>query len=163
VSDPAAARDLELLVHHDLCFVNPSVVSLARHARALGCRTAIVSDTSFCSTELLRLLEEQGIEPALFDAVFASCERGKAKWLNGTLYHEALRPFDLPRGGLFHIGDDFDRDVVKPRRLGIDAHHYGRSTPALRRIFQGEQRLSSPGEPRAGSLESLRVWAHRQA
>jgi predicted HAD superfamily hydrolase len=163
LSDPAAARELEFEIERSLCVLNPAVASLIEHVRRLGCRTAIISDTYFRSTELLRLLEERGFAPSLLDAVFASCELGHAKWHDGGLFQDVLRRFDLHPGELFHIGDNHKADIAHARRLGIDALHYYRTTTSLVTIFHGEQRLAGQGESRAGSLETLRVMVARRA
>ena len=163
VTDPVAAQQVEFSIERGLCFVNPAMVSLIEHVRALGCRTAIVSDTYFTAEELLRLLEEQGVPAALFDAVLASCELGKAKWCNGTLYHELLRRFDVCPGEVLHIGDNLNADVHQARRLGIDTLHYYRNTPTLKAALSGERKLSGHAGPSAGSLETVRVLSARQA
>jgi len=163
VTDPVAARHVEWAIERSLCFVNPAMVSLVEHVRALGLRTAIVSDTYFTADELLRLLADQGVPATLFDAVLVSCELGKAKSCNGTLYHELLEHFDVCPGEVLHIGDNLHADVHQARRLGIDALHYCRKTPALQAALSGEHRLSEHAGPSAGSLESVRVLSARQA
>ncbi len=163
VTDPAAARAVEFSIERGLSFVNPAMVSLAEHVRALGCRTAIVSDTYFSAAELLQMLGEQGVPAALFDDVLVSCELGKAKWHQGTLYHELLQRFEACPGEVLHVGDNLEVDVHQARRLGLDALHYRRSTPALGAALSGERKLSGPVRPRAGSLEPLRLLAARQA
>ena len=163
VTDPVAARNVEFSVERGLGFANPAMVSLVEHVRALGCRTAIVSDTYFTAEELLRLLADQGVPAALFDEVLVSCELGKAKWHHGTLYHELLKRFDVGPGEVLHIGDNLDVDVHQARRLGMDALHYPRSTPALSAALSGERKLSGRAGPSAGSLETVRLLGARQA
>jgi FMN phosphatase YigB (HAD superfamily) len=163
VTDPAAARQVEWDIERSLCFVNPAMVSLVEHVRALGLRTAIVSDTYFTAEELLRLLADQGVPASLFDAVLVSCELGKAKSCNGTLYHELLDHFDVCPGEVLHIGDNLHADVHQARRLGIDTLHYPRRSPTLQAALSGEHRLSEQAGPGAGSLETVRVLSARQA
>jgi FMN phosphatase YigB (HAD superfamily) len=163
VTDPVAARNVEFSIERGLSFVNPAMVSLAEHVRALGCRTAIVSDTYFTAEELLRLLDDQGVPAALFDEVLVSCELGKAKWHHGTLYHELLKRFDACPGEVLHIGDNLEVDVHQARRLGMDALHYRRSTPALSAALSGERKLTGQAPPGAGSLETVRLLSARQA
>src|SRR5215471_2785994 len=162
VTDPATARDLEFRIERSVCFLNPAMASLVGHVRALGCRTAIVYDTYFTAAELRQLLADQGM-PDLFDAVLVSCERGKAKWWNGTLYQDLLKHFDIHPGEALHIGDNLNTDVRRARRAGIDTIHYYRTNPSLSAAFAGEQKLAGYGEPRTGSLEALRVLAFHQA
>lgn len=163
VTDPVAAQRVEFSIERSLCFLNPVMVSLIEHVRSLGCRTAIVSDTYFTAGELLRLLDDQGVPARLFDEVLVSCELGKAKWSNGTLYHELLKRFDVCPGEVLHIGDNQHSDVHQARRLGIDTLHYYRNTAPLNSALSGERKLSGPAGPGAGSLEAVRVLSARQA
>jgi len=163
VTDPEAAREIEFRIERSICFLNPAMLSALEHVRALGCRTAIVSDTYFTADQLLCLLDDQGVPRSLFDGLLVSCERGKAKWHNGTLYPDLLRQFDVHPGEVLHIGDNQHADVHMARRLGIDTIHYYRTTPALRSIFAGEKRQLSPGEAPVGSLETVRVLSARKA
>ncbi|HEY3593370.1 MAG TPA: HAD family hydrolase, partial [Polyangiaceae bacterium] len=163
VVNPAAAREVEFALERKLCVLNPAMASLIEHVRKLGCRTAIISDTYFNSLELLRILEDQGFDASLVDAVFTSSELGNAKWHNGTLFQDVLKRFDLHPGELLHIGDNLKTDITNARRFGIDAVHYYRVTPELGTIFHGEQRILGQVEPAAGSLETMRVMVARQA
>jgi predicted HAD superfamily hydrolase len=163
VTDPAAARDVEFAVERGLCFANHAMVSLVEHVRSLGCSTAIVSDTYFSTAELMTLLADQGVPASLFDQVLVSCELGKAKWANGTLFHDLLARFDASPGEVLHIGDNVNADVNQARRLGIDALHYYRDTPAVRAAASGERKQPGRLTECAGSLETLRVLGARQA
>ena len=163
VTDPAAARELEFSVERSVCFLNPAMRSAVEHVRALGCKTAILSDTYFTADQLLRLLEDHDVPRSLFDGILVSCERGKAKWHNGTLFTEMLRQFDVHPGEVLHIGDNLHADVHMARRLNIDTLQYYRSTPHLKSIFAGERKQLSPGEPSVGSLETVRVLSARKA
>lgn len=161
VTDAAAARDVEWEIERSFCYLNPAVASLAEHARRLGYKTAVVSDTYFTVTELQRLLRDNGCDPALFDAFLVSCERGYAKW-NGTLFHDLLRHFDVHASEVLHLGDNPHADVAMARQIGIQSLHYPKTTPVLDAIFQGEQRFAGAGAYLAGGLHSLRALVSRQ-
>jgi predicted HAD superfamily hydrolase len=163
VSDLDAAQKLEFSIERSVCFLNRAMLSAVEHVRTLGCKTAIVSDTYFTADQLLRLLDDHGVPRSLFDALFVSCERGKAKWHNGTLYQDVLRQLDVHPGEVLHIGDNLHADVHMARRLGIDTLQYHRSTPHLKSIFRGERKQLSARETSVGSLETVRVLSERKA
>jgi predicted HAD superfamily hydrolase len=158
-----AARALEVSLERRVAFANPAMIALVSHVRSLGCKTAIVSDTYFTADELLRLLDDHGVPRDWFDAVIVSCERGKAKWHNGTLYHDLFQKFDAHPGEIVHIGDNLHADVYMARQLGIDTLHYYRTTPDLKAIFAGETRQLGTSDATVGSLETLRVLTARKA
>lgn len=162
VLDTAAARDVEWEIERAFCYLNPATASLARHAKDLGYRTAIVSDTYFTGVELQRLLRENGLDPAVFDVFLVSCERGKAKW-NGQLFHDLLRHFDVHPSEVLHLGDNPHADVHMARQLGIEPLHYPKTTPALDTLFNGERQLLGTGTHLAGGFHSLRALVSRQA
>jgi FMN phosphatase YigB (HAD superfamily) len=163
VSDPAAARAIEWRIERSLCFVNPAMRSLVEHARSLGCRTAIVSDTYFVAAQLRELLAYHDMSASLFDAVLVSCERGRGKWSNGALYQDLFQELDAHPGEILHIGASVISDMEKARLVGIEGHHYPRRTPPLEAIVEGERKLACTAEPSVGSLEAVRVLTHRRA
>jgi predicted HAD superfamily hydrolase len=163
VSDRAAATELEFAIERRVCFANPAMISFVQHVRQLGCQTAIVSDTYFTAEQLVRLLEDQDVPRSLFDRMFVSCERGRAKWHNGTLYQDLLRQFDAHPGEVLHVGDNLHADIYMARRIGIDTLHYYRTTPALKSIFHGERKQALAAGPSVGSLDTVRVLAARRA
>jgi GT2 family glycosyltransferase/predicted HAD superfamily hydrolase/Flp pilus assembly protein TadD len=162
VTDPAAARNLEFELERTFCYANPAMASFVSYVRSLGYQTAIVSDTYFTAAELSRLLLDNGLSPALFDAVFASCEHGKTKW-NGALYPEVLKHFKLAPGAIIHLGDNRQSDCLIPRQLGIEPNYYFKTRPEHDRILEGERALLGVALPAAASLSSLRILTQRQA
>ena len=162
VTDPVAAHKLEFEVERTFCYLNPAMVSLVRHVRALGCKTCIVSDTYFTTADLAQLLRDNGVSMTLFDHVFASSECGKAKW-SGDLYQEMLRHFDLHPSEVIHVGDNPHADIACARPLGIEAVHYYRTTPALDPLLKSERSLAGTNTYPAGSLNSLRVMTARRS
>ncbi len=162
VSDVSAACRLEFEIERTFCHLNPAMVSLARHARALGYKLAVISDTYFTTAQLQQLLSENGVSPSLFDFFLASCEQGRAKW-NGMLYQDLFRHFDIHPGELLHIGDNYQADIQASRQFGVQAVHYYKTNPILTPLFSAEKRLRSTDFHPAGSLNSLRVLAARRA
>ncbi|MET0591409.1 MAG: HAD family hydrolase, partial [Polyangiaceae bacterium] len=163
VSDHARAIEIEVELERRVAFANPAMVSMVEHVRALGCKTAIVSDTYFTTEDLVQMLDDHGVPRSLFDAIFVSSERGKAKWHNGSLYQEVFRHFDAHPGELLHIGDNLHADIHMARQLGVDTVHYIRTTPVQKAIFTGEKKLLAPNESPVGSLETVRVLSSRKA
>ncbi len=162
VKNPTAARDLEFDVERAFLYLNPAMASLVEHVRALGYRTAVLSDTYFTAAELQRILRENGLSTSLFDTFLVSCERDKAKW-NGTLYHELFRHFDIHPNELLHIGDNHHADINIAGQNRVEAVHYYKTTPDLDAIFHSERQMRGFGAPPAAALNSLRVLVSRCA
>ncbi len=162
VTDAAAACRLEFDLERNYCYLNPAVASLAQHAKALGCKVAVISDTYFSSAQLQQLLRENGFSPSLFDLFLVSCERGKAKW-NGQLYQDLFRHFDIHPGELMHFGDNLHADYHASRRFGVQAVHYYKTTPQLDQHFAGEKNLRGSDQHFAGALNSVRILTARRA
>jgi predicted HAD superfamily hydrolase len=162
VTDVAAASEVEFEVERKYIFINPAMISLARHAGALGYKLAVISDTYFTVAQLKQLLRDNDCSPALFDAFFASCEQGTAKW-NGQLYQELFRHFDLHPAELMHFGDNENADIEIARLFGVRAVHYYKTNPQLDQLLGGEKKLRSSDFHPAGALNSIRILTSRRA
>jgi predicted HAD superfamily hydrolase len=162
VRNPDDACRLEFELERLFCYLNPAMASLVQHVRSLGYRTALVSDTYFTTAQLVQLLQDHGLSTALFDAMFVSSERGKAKW-NGHLYQELFRQFDLHPSELLHIGDNDHSDIAVARSLGVQAIHYHRVTPATEAVFKSERAIRGANTQPSSALDSLRVLTARRS
>ncbi len=162
LNDVAAAQKVEFEAERSVCYLNPAMASLVRHARALGCQTCIISDTYFSNAELVQLMRDNHLSTSLFDHIFISNECARAKW-SGDLYHEVLHRLNLHPSEVLHIGDNLHADVACARQIGIEAVHYYRTRPAVEAVFKGERHFLAAQPTAAGSLNSLRVMTARQA
>ncbi len=160
VRNAEEAKRVEFEVERSLCYVNPSIISLVRHVRGLGCKTAILSDTYFRVSELSQILQDNGVSRDLFDAVIVSCEVGRAKW-NGQLYHDLLRRFSLCPSEVLHVGDNEAADVHMAATVGIEGVYYYKTTPPIDSILDGERVQRGAASRMTGSLNSLRVQVAR--
>lgn len=162
VRDVTAACQLEFDIERQYIFLNPATVSLARHAKALGYRVAVISDTYFTAAQLQQLLSENGCPAGLFDLVLASCEHGKAKW-NGQLYQELFKHFDIHPAELLHLGDDKNADIHSARQYGVNTVEYYKRNPQLDRLLFTERKLRGTDQHPAAALDCLRILTARRA
>jgi predicted HAD superfamily hydrolase len=162
VTDAEAACQLEFDLERTYCYLNPAVASLVQHAKALGYKVAVISDTYFTAAQLQQLLRENDFPPSLFDLFLVSCERGNAKW-SGQLYQDLLRHFDIHPGELLHFGDNLHADYHASRQFGVQAVHYYKTTTQLDQLLSGEKNLRSSDQHFAGALNSIRILAARRA
>ena len=109
-----------------------------------------------------RLLDDHGLSAALFDAIFVSSERGKAKW-NGQLYQDLFRQFEIHPSELLHIGDNANADIAVARALGVQTVHYYRTTPAMDVVLKSEGTVRGTNIQSSSALNSLRILVARRA
>ncbi len=161
VIDPERGVELEICVEKDFCFLNPAMADLVKWLRALGFRTAILSDTYFSRDQLGTLMDAVGLDQSLFDLVLVSNEHAAAKW-ESTLFPLALRLLGLHGNEVLHIGDNPGADFQCAKGAGIIAHLYPKMTSTQEEVFLREGRSYSLPLPVSGGFHSLRALSSRQ-
>ncbi len=138
------------------------MASLVKYVRNLGYGTAVISDTYLSSGDLKKILSMNRLDPGLFDFVIASNEAGCTKRDGGGLFRRALSAFGIAGSELLHIGDDFASDMEAASRFGISGLFYYPMTGQQSDILESERALDALSQPRATSLNSLRLLAARR-
>ena len=113
---------LEMDMEARLLLPNRAIAQRIAEARRSGSKVAFISDTYLPEEFIRSQLQRLGLANDC-DKVYASSRYGVTKW-TGKLFQEVLRRECLPPSELRHIGDNFNADVLAPRRLGIQADHY---------------------------------------
>ncbi len=92
------------------------MVEMLNYAVSLGKKVCIVSDM-YLTTEILGdILSDIGIHG--YDKIYVSCEYGKGKG-NGIFEYYLD---DIKCSTYLHIGDNYDVDIVAPKKYGIDTY-----------------------------------------
>jgi putative hydrolase of the HAD superfamily len=86
--------------------------------RARGLRLAIVSNAAYAP--FLHWTLERFSLASAFEAVFVSADIGWRK-PRPEIFQAALARLSLPVGSVVYVGDDFEKDVAAPKRLGLRA------------------------------------------
>ena len=135
--------------------IAPNAARLAQLQRA-GEAVALLSDTYFGRTELLRLLHQGGI--AVPEArVFASAEHDATK-RSGRLFAFAGAALGVPPQHIAHRGDHPLADLAVPRRLGLAAERCTAAQPT-----RHEATLHAAGAAHPPLLRSLLAGGARAA
>ena len=92
--------------------VLPTLEELAR----CGCRLAVISNWD----DRLRALLEALQLDAHFEVIVISCEQGCAKPAK-AIFESAARQLGLPPAEIFHVGDNWEADVLGARAAGFQA------------------------------------------
>lgn len=128
-------------------------------AAAAGKTVCIVSDTYFSSDFLRQVLPRQ-VQP-LVHHVFASCEWGAGK--GDGLWPVVISSLGMPPEEMFHVGDNYEVDVVVPVEHGLWAALAPNGTSELWSIYPEELALDPRGQHHAAVLDrglmSLRARA----
>lgn len=163
VIQPDAARlaTTELSAENDLCLINPSMMSFARHAKARGLKVIITSDIYLSPEHLQGILRANGIDPAFFDRIYTSSDSGVCKG-TGNLFRHVLKQLNLQPAQVLHIGDNAHPDVMGARKAGIRGCHYPLANHDGWTILDRERVLLG-GQMPSFSINSLRLLAARHA
>jgi FMN phosphatase YigB (HAD superfamily) len=156
----AEAARLEVQVRREASLINPSVAGLLLHAKKMGCRVGVVSDTCYSSRDLLSILDYNGFDPALIDAVVTSSETGFGK-ATGRPFQMLLRALALTPHEMLHLGDDPEADYGKASLMGITAFHYYKHSDRVAEVLERE-RLVLGEDAVERNMDSARVLAQRQ-
>lgn len=99
-------------------------LELFEYARQKNKRIILTSDMYLNSTQILMLLDENGIRG--FDKLYVSSEIGLKK-KTGDLFKYILEEERLTESDLLHIGDNIDGDTKVPESMGISSYRIPRA------------------------------------
>ena len=85
-------------------------------------KTVFLSDFYFGSTYILTLLKKNNLGDIVSEG-FSSCDINANK-RNGKAFLHLLNEHELSPSELIHVGDNYESDVLQPRKLNIQAVHY---------------------------------------
>lgn len=126
--DAARARAVEALLSYEIeterqvLTVDPVMRDFLVKLRAQGKTLILISDMYFSEHYLRVLLSQLGLVD-YFDHVFVSASVGVTKH-SGKLFNHVDTVLGSDGWRRLHLGDNWNNDVVQPRRLGWDALHY---------------------------------------
>lgn len=116
-------------------YVNPDVYMLLERLRAMGLKTAIISN---CSPEEVTVLKESGIYK-YFDEVILSCDVHMKK-PDSCIYEEAARRLGVAPGECIFVGDGGSDELPGAKAAGmtaIQAKWYTNQMPYKRENIAG--------------------------
>jgi glycosyltransferase involved in cell wall biosynthesis/FMN phosphatase YigB (HAD superfamily) len=160
-SDASKLAQTELAAENDLCLLNPSTMSFARHAKSRGLKVIITSDIYLAPDHLRDILRANGVDPAFFDRIYTSSDVGVCKG-TGNLFRHVLRQLNLQPAQVLHIGDNAHPDVMGARKAGVRGCHYPLANPDGWTLLDRERVLLGGHSP-SFSVNSLRLLAARHA
>lgn len=109
---------LELELEAELRHIRPNPEVLAVHAacRAMGVRTAFITDMYLPERTLRAMLAEAGYGRE--DPLYVSALMGASK-AEGTLYPPVAAALGVETSGILHLGDNLHSDVRQAARAGV--------------------------------------------
>lgn len=144
-------RYAEMEAEIEYCQPRQTGVMLFRLAKAMGRRVVLTSDMYLDSGNIAQMLHKCGI--AGWDAFFLSNERNALKW-NGGLYRVLLDELKCGQETVLHIGDNWENDVIQPKKLGLHALHHPRAMDVMTDLRRTQ--LGSLGHQSAASFGGSR-------
>jgi GT2 family glycosyltransferase/predicted HAD superfamily hydrolase len=100
-----------------------------------------VSDTFFNKNQLVDILKSNQIESILFDHIFASCEYKTSK--SQSLFKEVLLKTKLIPSEIFHIGDNYNADIIGSMKYNIKSYYYKQYTYKQSKIINREDAINN--------------------
>lgn len=124
LGDLERVKEIELNVECDFCYLNPSVYSLVKFASQKNIAIALVSNMYLGVDAITEILNSVGFSLNMVDTILVSSEYGVQK-NNGDLFRILLDRYpNIPPSEIFHVGDNFQADILSAQEIGINAVHY---------------------------------------
>lgn len=120
--------NLELRYEKNSIYANPEMLHLFNNLKEKKqVKGIIVTDTYFPKEFLFILLRglRFNVEE---DDLFASSVYGEMK-STGRLLDLILKKFDIPPGCCTHVGDNYEHEILKATKLGMNTYHYTNCIP----------------------------------
>jgi FMN phosphatase YigB (HAD superfamily) len=124
----------ELMVEKDNMFFNHDMIELVDYARKMGKRVIVVSDTYYSQGEL-KLITGLGATGKI-DRFYVSSEYGRGK--GDGLFDIILKEESVEPAAIFHIGDNYEADVVRATARGIRNQHVPNGSAEFWKVMQQE-------------------------
>ena len=119
-------RELQAELH--FCAPRQSVRNLYRLLLRRGVRILLISDIYLPRAFMEKLLEKNGYTG--YERLFLSCECGVTKH-TGNLFRAAALACGVAPAQIFHIGDNWESDVVRANEAGVRTFFYARTVDCL--------------------------------
>ena len=116
-------KELELRFELDGCKPNPPCAELLHRCVEAGKIVVLISDMYLPSAFIGKMLEKCHIRG--YKKLYVSCEMGARKG-DGSLFRDVIKELDIHPEQLFHIGDNWKGDFLRPISIGIKAAHIDR-------------------------------------
>jgi FMN phosphatase YigB (HAD superfamily) len=143
LKDKNTCMQLELEVERRCSYLNPEILEFIRDLRKADKIVVLACDTYLTKDLVEDLLVSAGMDIALFDRIYVSCEENASKGA-GSLFAKMIKDYALNQAELLNVGDDLNGDILKPRKMGIQTHFYnvvddlGCSSMIAERLIMGD-------------------------
>lgn len=122
-------KNTEISLEIKACYVRKSGKTLYDAAIKNGKKVILTTDMYLSEKTIKEILDKN--EYKGYDRLFLSCVLNKNK-CTGTMYHYILEEYKIDADEMFHIGDNYNSDIVKPRELGIQCCYMPNPTELLK-------------------------------
>ena len=116
-STTSSIKEIEKEIEIKNCVSNQLMIDVLKKCKAQGKRIVIITDMYLPRSVINSILMKIGVE---YDYLFISGEEGVTK-RSGMLFQVVLSKLGINYSKMVHIGDDYNNDIVQPKRFGIDA------------------------------------------
>lgn len=116
-STSSTIKEIEKEIEIKNCVSNQLMIDVLKKCKAQGKRIVIITDMYLPRSVINSILMKIGVE---YDYLFISGEEGVTK-RSGMLFQVVLSKLGINYSKMVHIGDDYNNDIVQPKRFGIDA------------------------------------------
>lgn len=121
-------KSLEFQFELEGCQPNSPCMELFHRCVEEGKMVLLISDMYLPSVFIGEMLEKCGITG--YEKLYVSCEVGARKG-DGSLYRAVMEDINIRPKELFHIGDNWKADYLRPVTLGIKAAHVAQDQKKL--------------------------------
>lgn len=155
VSDIKKLERIEVETEKKLCYRNDFMWDIVQKFKAEGKRLVLVSDMYLQKSDIVDILETNGIETDIFEQIIISCEE-KCSKQNGELFDILFEHLgDVDKKKIVHVGDNKNADYQQPLNKGISAIHYDAVPEKLNSIYDYEKIRHDIPQPKILSLRKV--------
>lgn len=115
--------ECEILCEEKSCFVNEEIYECMGALHDAGIKIILISDMYLSSTQILRILRQNGFDEQIINGVYISSEYDISKRKRG-LYEIALSDCKILPNELLHVGDNYYSDIGVPSQMEIYTYPY---------------------------------------
>lgn len=125
ILDTLKQAEIELEYHY--CYARDKLKEIYEFALACGKEVICISDMYLDIEHIRNILHINGYD---IDKIYVSSQYRLTK-KTGQLYRKVLESLNLDAGAIFHIGDNWESDVLAARQIGISAWLVPKTTELL--------------------------------
>ncbi|MFL2913063.1 MAG: hypothetical protein ACJZ64_00315 [Opitutales bacterium] len=139
VTKKEGLQNLEIATETEYSFLNTGILSLIEQAKSKSIRIVLTSDMYLNKTQLIHILESNGLNLGHLEEIYISCEYQCNK-TSGGLFKKLISGFsDISPGEILHVGDKLGSDIEPAESLGIKTYHYAVIPNVMREICEYEK------------------------